>query len=375
MRVAHICIIHRPLDTRVFCKECRTLAAAGHDVHLLAPEPPSACMDGVRFHPLTRARPNAWSVLKSAAGACRKAASLGADVYHIHEPALIPAGVVLKLAGSKVVYDVHEDAPQQARLVGMNKGRPLWGWFASLVWSSFEVLAKWFLDAFVCATPAIARKFAPAKTVVVYNYPMVEDFPQAQRRGGPAPYADRANHVLYAGGISATRGIREMVEAVDLLPESLRARLILLGRFAPPELEEQVRQLPGWRKVDFRGWQSREDLLRAFTQARVGLVLFHPAPNHREALPNKLFETMAAGIPVVASDFPLWRRLVESSGCGLVVDPLDASAVARAIQYLLEHPKEAEAMGRRGQEAVSTRYNWAGEAEKLLALYRSLRRS
>ena len=116
-------------------------------------------------------------------------------------------------------------------------------------------------------------------------------------------------------------------------------------------------------------------MLAGFMQARVGLVLCHPAPNYLEALPNKLFETMAAGVPVVASDFPLWRGLVQGSGCGIVVDPLDASAVARAIRRLLENPEQAEAMGRRGQEAVRMRYNWAGEAEKLLALYRGLGRS
>ena len=125
MRVAHICITHISLDTRAFFKECRALAAGGHDVHLLAPDPPSPCVDGVRFHPVARARPNAWSVLSSAAGACRKAASLRADVYHIHETALMPVGVVLKLAGSKVIYDVHEDAPKQVKLVGRNKGRTL----------------------------------------------------------------------------------------------------------------------------------------------------------------------------------------------------------------------------------------------------------
>ena len=221
MRVAHICIIHIPLDTRVFFKECRTLAAAGHDVHLLASDPPPGCADGVRFHPVAKARPNAWSVLSSAAGACRKAASLRADVYHIHETALIPTGVALKLTGAKVIYDVHEDAPKQVKLVGRNKGRPLWGWFASVVWSSLEVLAKWFLDAFVCATPAIARKFPPGRTAVVCNYPVVEEFSRAKRQGAPAPYPERPNHVLYAGGISATRGMVNKVSyMVKVLEDS-----------------------------------------------------------------------------------------------------------------------------------------------------------
>ncbi len=105
---------------------------------------------------------------------------------------------------------------------------------------------------------------------------------------------------------------------------------------------------------------------------RLGLVTFLPAPNHTESQPNKLFEYMAAGLPVVASDFPLWRHIVESSQCGLLVDPSDPGKIAEAIEWILRHPQEAEAMGRRGAEAVRQTYNWGSEAKTLLDLYRQL---
>ena len=374
MRVVHISTRHKPLDVRIFYKECRTLAAAGYDVHLIVPSPPLQQQDGVFFHSVNIATKARWLRLRrvlqrfgNTYRAYRTAASLKAMVYHFHDPELIPISLLLKRTGAKVVYDVHEDFPRQA--FNLNQDQRLWSRFEASVWTILEGVAKLSLDAFVCATPTIARRFPKHQTISVHNFPLLEEFKDLQAVDSSSRYCERPNNVAYVGSIFASRGIREMVQAIDLLPEALQGKLLLAGNFLPLVLQSEVEQMHGWNRVEFLGWQTREGVNRILGRSKIGLVLLHPTTAYLASYPVKLFEYMAAGLPVIASDFPLWREIVEGAGCGLLVDPRNPSAIAQAIQYLLEHPEEAEAMGLRGRQTVLTRYNWDAEASKLLELY------
>ena len=160
-----------------------------------------------------------------------------------------------------------------------------------------------------------------------------------------------------------------MAEQVRLPPG---VRLEWAGRFFPASFETRLRERPGWEKINYHGQLDRGQVADMLGATRAGLVVFQPAPNHLEAQPNKLFEYMAAGLPVIASDFPLWRKLVADVECGLLVDPGKPEEIARAIAWVLDHPGEAEAMGRRGQAAVASIYSWESEARKLKDLYAAL---
>jgi glycosyltransferase involved in cell wall biosynthesis len=373
MRIAHVTISHRPFDVRIFWKECRTLADAGHDVHVFIPGEAPEPKDGIIFHPLPDIAPTAyfWRVWRHLRAIHRAARAVEADVYHLPDPTLIPIALLLRRRGAKVVYDAHEDRPLQART--KYYARPVVGRVSSRLFAGLERVAKRRFDAFVAATPAIARAFPAERTALVRNFPLLEEFPEWRLRRA-RPHRERPNTVAYVGGIQLHMGLREMVKALELVPRRLNVRLVLMGDFSRshPSFVDEVHRLPGWSRVEHLGWVSREAVVERLLDARIGLSVFHPRPELPEALPTKLFEYMAAGVPVLASDFPLWSALIGEARCGLTVDPLDPQAIADGIVTLLDDPDAAEAMGARGRRAVETTYNWSTERARLLELYASL---
>lgn len=364
-RVCILTTVHAPFDVRIFHKQARSLAQAGYEVVLIAPHERAEVVDGVQVRPLGRPKNRAHRMTVLLTRALRRALAERAALYHFHDPELILLGLALKaLTSARVVYDVHEDYPRQilskSWLPAMWR-RPVAGGMRLL-----ERLAARVFDGVVAATPGIARRFPPEKTIVVGNFPRVEELntPNVQS----VPYAQRPNWIVYVGGITTIRAAKEMVEAIALAQTP--AELVLAGSFESQALQDSLSALPGWSRVRFLGWLSRAEVAAVLGKAKVGLVLYHPLPNHIEAQPNKIFEYMAAGLPFIASDFPHWREVGE--GAGLFVDPLNPQAIAQAVDWLLAHPEEAEAMGRRGRERVLRKYNWDIEAQRLLKLYERL---
>jgi glycosyltransferase involved in cell wall biosynthesis len=233
---------------------------------------------------------------------------------------------------------------------------------------SFEWIGGRVFNGIVTATPKIASRFPRPKTVTIQNFPIHNEWVSLPI----LPFTEREPHVIYSGNITAARGVREMVTAMELLPKKLKARLKLLGTFVPEALKTEMKGTAGWKQVDFHEWMPRTQLGTFTTRMCAGLVLFHPLRNHVEAQPNKIFEYMSAGIPLIVSNFPLWRELVETHRCGLLVDPKDPEAIAKAITFILENREEAEAMGRRGRTAVEESFNWNVESRNLLGLYERL---
>ena len=370
INIAHITNVHPRADTRIRVRETGSLAKAlGEPVALFVQDGRGDSVEaGGKIHiidtgpspggRLARMTLGVWRMWRAVRG-------LHPQVVHFHDPELMTLGLVLKCFGYKVVYDVHEDVPRQVLtkywLPAFTR-QPV-AWVISLV----EWLASQAFDAIVSAEPHVAERFPSRKTVLVQNFPILDELVTST---GPA-YESRPAHFAYIGGITRIRGILEMVEALGLTGKK-DIRLCLAGVFQPADLKKDIETSSGWRQVEYFGWADRTRVAAILCNVRAGLVLLHPTPKYLDAYPTKMFEYMSVGLPVIVSDFPLWRRIVENAGCGMLVDPLDPQAIGAAMQWILEHPVEAEAMGRRGRAAVEKYYNWETEADKLVGLYRKL---
>ena len=284
-------------------------------------------------------------------------------LIHFHDPELLLAGFIFKILRYKVIYDIHEDVPKQ---ILSKYWLPVFlRRFLSIFVLLFEYLGSRSFDGLVVATPSIGRRFPASKTVCVQNYAIIDEMKVLN-----APeYLDRENRLTYIGVISEGRGLTEILKTLDELPSKLSVRLSLAGYFSPDYYSDELTKMNGWNIVDYVGLANRDEVAKLLSVARIGLLLLHPLPNHLESQPVKLFEYMAAGLPVIASDFPLWRKIIGSEECGLLVDPLNVDELVNAVVWLLEHPSEAKEMGERGKQAIIDKYSWDRESEKLISLY------
>ena len=367
LRACVLTSVHSAFNVRILHKECKSLARAGFSVTMIAPHTEDLEMDGVHLRAVPRAARRIERLTRTAWRVYREALRQNADVYHFHDPELIVVGLLLRARGKEVIYDVHEDLP---RCMPYKPYLPKWlGRLSVGLVERVENLAARRFSAVVPATPGIAVRFhrLNRRTVVVNNYPMLHEWAAPTP---PLSWAERDPGVAFvSAGITRTRGAQEMVQAMSLLPCDLQATLDLVGAIQPVDLQESLSKLPGWKRVHLHGTLDRSRVSALLHSVRIGIVVEHPVPNYVNGKPTKLFEYMAAGLPVIASDFPEWRKIVHAADCGLLVDPLSPKAIAEAIQYLLFHPQQAEAMGRRGLCAVREQYNWSQEEKKLIDLY------
>lgn len=364
-RVCHITSVHRVNDVRVFHKECTSLARAGFDVTLIgvAADVPDC---GVKVIRLSDDGNRLQRMIGRARTAFHHALDLKAQIYHFHDPELLPYGLMLKRrTGARVVFDSHECFREDVIAkdwIPASLRRPV----GQLVGAVEDFVVK-RIDQVVAATPHIADSFAPhaCRVVTINNYPLEEEF-----AGSASQPATSRDSICYIGAISFVRGIIPLLDSLSFVDPSVV--LHVAGLFASRAVETAARSHPNWSRVTFHGQVNRAQVAKIYAESFAGIVTFLPVPNHIYSQPNKLFEYMSAGIPVICSHFPLWRSVIDDGGCGITVDPAQPSEIAAAIEGLRLHPPRAAAMAARGLALIHDRYNWQREGERLIESYDAL---
>lgn len=366
-KIVKVCVLtsaHPDSDVRIFHKQCAHLASIGFEITLIVPNTTSRVEKNVSILSFQGHHHSRWKrMIKTVNTVYDMAKKVDADIYHIHDPELLRIAIKLKKSGKKVIYDAHEDLPRQ--VMSKNYLKPWLRGLISRMIENYENRVSKKLDGIIAATPFIQERFHKlnSNTIDINNFPILDELVTDH-----SSTKSTDNYICYVGAISKTRGISELISALDRTP----AKLLLAGKFNESELHDQLKKLPVWQRVIELGFVGRQGVKDIYQKSKIGIVTLHPTDNYLDSLPVKMFEYMAAGLPVICSDFPLWRSIIQENSCGLCVDPMNSQEIAEAINYLISNPIEAQRMGENGRKLVIEQYNWNNEAEKLTSFYNRL---
>lgn len=367
VKVCHMTTVHTRYDIRIFRKMCLSLAKNGYNVNLLVADGLGYEINsGVTIFDLGKPIGRLDRMLNVTKRLLKKAIEIDAEVYHFHDPELIPAARKLLKKGKIVIMDAHEDFPKQ--ILGKPYLKPYVKKALSIFFNMYENFATKGFSTIICATNTIGAKFTKfnKNVIVINNYPIVNELFSKELLNQD----QRSKNVCYVGGISKIRGIEEIVNAAEKSVEL--EKLVVAGNFNSKKLGEEIRKLEGWKKVEELGSIDRNGVKNVLSKSIAGLVTFLPQENHIDSQPNKMFEYMSAGIAVIGSNFPLWKEIIEVNDCGICIDPLNPDEIANGIDYLILNPEVASKMGMNGRKAVLDKYNWEKEEQKLFKAYESL---
>ncbi len=363
-KVCHITSAHGRYDIRIFIKECVSLAKNGYDATLIVNDNnPDEVKEGVKivstkFKPKNRIE----RFLNSKKLLFSKALEVNADIYHLHDPDLLPLGNKLKRKGKKVIFDSHEDVPRQIK-----DKQWIPKIIRNIISKTYEIYEESSIkkyDAVISVTPHIVERFSGINpnSVMVTNYPIIDVSEEIARN----PY----KAICFAGGITEQYNHHKILMAIEDI-ENIK---YLLAGNPDNQYLKKLKTLPAWEKVEYKGMISHSEVKKLYSQSIAGMAIHYSTQAKEQGSLGviKLFEFMEAKLPVICSDYKLWKEIVEKYNCGICVDVNNVVEIKNAINYIINNPEEARVMGENGRKAVIEKYNWKTQEEILLRLYKKL---
>lgn len=369
MKIVHVTSCHSPFDTRIFFKQAVSLSKEGHEVDLIVTSNDyrSQFVDNVHINVQNKITNRIAGLFINGYRVFKKAYYTRADVFHFHDPELIPWFLLLKLFGKKVVMDVHENYP--AHILGRKWiGKPL-RYICSYIVLILEHIAVKVFDGVVTADDALQKRFQKiawnTPIITANNYPIITPGLSSQKIT-KAKY--EANILLFLGGITQARCAREFISALGKM-DTIEYKVILGGNENNQEMLASLKTFKGWDHVYYVGRVPVNRIESLLLNASISINLYSNLPNHKGNRSNRLFEAMAAGLPVIVSKHTEAQSFVEKHQCGIAVDPSNPIEISKAVMTLLTDHELAMWLGINGKNLVLKKYNWTSESYKIINMY------
>lgn len=377
IKVCHFSSVHSIDDMRIFAKECTSLATSDYDVTWIA------CGDiafqdiknGVkRISLIVPVKNRLQRFLKRANAVYKKAIEVDADIYHFHDPELIPYALKLKYMGKKVIFDSHEDVPNDIK----NKTylNPL---VKNFLFGSYKIFEYVFIrkfDAVITVTPHIVDKLKKlnSNTYQITNYPLIDKKDEEKLVYNNEKF--NIPTLFFAGGVTELWMHENIIKALDKI--DFEIKYIIAGNSTESYLND-LKKLSSWKKCEYLGVIPYSLVQDYYSKAHVGLALLKYPKDDKDRLGTlgntKLFEIMLAGLPVICTDFILWKQIVEENRCGLCIQPDCTDAIAEAITQLFTNRDTSNKMGMKGNEMIKEKYNWYTQEVILINLYKEIQKT
>lgn len=362
MHIVHITSVHVVDDVRILKKQCTSLSRMGIKTSLLVRHSREETIDGVIIKPLLIIKNRFLRMLRAIYPTIRIALKENGNLYHLHDPELLITGQCLRLFGKKVIFDMHENLRT-------------------------DIGAKHYIPAFI--RPVIAALWKISERILFYKIPVI--FAESSFKKDYEWMMDTVDilnmpitetifrikvpkkHVftmVYCGEISVDRGTLVMLRIIQILKErDISVKLFCVGRDATSHFKNAIKQYGVDDRVQYIDRVSPENAWKMTAACHIGLALIQPEPKNIGTFFTKIPEYMALGLPVIASDFPVIKQVIETSECGICVDPRRPEEAVDAIEYLFHNPSICKKMGERGRETTIGEFNWKNEEKKLITFY------
>ncbi|WAC11161.1 glycosyltransferase [Dyadobacter pollutisoli] len=293
------------------------------------------------------------------------------DLVHIFVPELLPLAFLFQWLGTKVIYEVQENLYKKFSIKRYNNGAV----YQFLFRLCDRIAMRRFHLIFTEHAYLDVYRDLAYPHVVIHNYASLAFIDANKSCSGVI--SDKPQ-LFYTGVISMERCFDIIVAALARLKVTYPTFHVHL--FGPSRLDQkEMAKLPGFEDIrnnlTFYGYTDIKMALPFAQNATAGIALLKPVADYPESYTTKLFEYMSLGLPVITSDFPIYRDVVEQSECGFCISPYDSDALYEKLRWIIENPGLARSMGNNGRKSAEKNYNWQQEEGLLLSFYKSLLKS